>query len=334
MILKDACGRPLLNLRIAVTGRCNLRCSYCHGEGEERPNKNVNSEMKAEEIVHIANIAIGLGISRIKLTGGEPLTRTDVMDIVKGIGASTGLADLSMTTNGTLLAPLADKLYASGLKRVNISLPTLDSDVYHELTGGKVEDVLKGVKAAVEAGFSPVKLNMLILKGTNEYAVPEIIEFAAQTGTVLQLIELEPINMTSKYYSEKHKALDEYETMLREKAVKIETRKYMQNRHIYYLPHARVEVIRPIEKTEFCLHCTRLRVTSDGKLKPCLMRNDNLTDILTPIRNGATDQELTRYFKLANQERQPYQTSPHLVEAKKLETTEEHSGPARNRQTV
>jgi len=313
MVLKDSCGRPLLNLRIAITGKCNLRCSYCHEEGEERPN-NAVKEMKAEEIVHIANVAVGLGISRIKLTGGEPLVRSDVVDIVKGINAAQGLTDLSMTTNGTLLASLAKKLHQNGLQRVNISLPILDSEAYHDLTGGRLEDVQRGVKAAVDVGFSPVKLNMLILKGTNDCDVPKMIEFATQTGTVLQLIELEPINMTGKYYSEKHKTLDEYETILKQKAVKIETRQYMQNRHIYYLPRVKVEVIRPIENTEFCLHCTRLRVTSDGKLKPCLMRNDNLTDILTPIRNGATDKELMRLFKLANQERQPYQTSPYLLE--------------------
>jgi cyclic pyranopterin phosphate synthase len=314
MVLKDNCGRPLLNLRIAITAKCNLKCSYCHGEGEKKPNKNGTREMRTEEIVHIAKIAVDLGISRIKLTGGEPLARNDVVDIVKGISVLPGLTDLSMTTNGTLLAPLAQKLYASGLKRVNISLSTLDGEVYNGLTGGRVEDVLRSVKAAVEVGFSPVKLNMLILKGTNECAVPEMIEFATQTGTVLQLIELEPINMTRKYYSEKHKTLEEYETILKQKAVKIATRQFMQNRHIYYLPHLRVEVIRPIENTEFCLHCTRLRVTSDGKLKPCLMRNDNLTDILSSIRNGATDQELSRLFKLTNQERRPYQTSPYLLE--------------------
>lgn len=313
MVLKDNCGRPLLNLRMAITAKCNLKCSYCHGEGEERPNKNAIKEMTIDEIIHISKIAVGLGVSRIKLTGGEPLARSDVVDIVKGISAIPRLTDLSMTTNGTLLAPLAKKLHASGLKRVNISLPTLDGEVYRELTGGRVEDVLRGVKAAVEGGFSPVKLNMLILKGANDCAVPEMIEFAAQTGTVLQLIELEPMNMTSNYYSEKHKTLDEYETILKQKAVKIEIRQYMQSRHIYYLPQAKVEVIHPIENTEFCLHCTRLRVTSDGKLKPCLMRNDNLIDILTPIRNGATDQELARLFKLANQERQPYQTSPYLL---------------------
>lgn len=314
MVLKDAYGRPLLNIRIAITARCNLRCSYCHGEGEERSHKHALNEMRANEISHIAKVAVGLGISRVKLTGGEPLLRSDIEEIVTRISSIPGLTDLSVTTNGSLLAPLAKRLHESGLIRVNISLPTLDPWTYQSLTGGKVEDVLRGVKAATDVGFSPVKLNMLILKGTNEHDVPEMIEFATQTGTVLQLIELEPINMTKEYYSEKHHTLGEYERTLREKAVKIETRRYMQNRHIYYLPHVQVEIIRPIENTEFCLHCTRVRITSDGLLKPCIMRNDNLTDILTPIRNGASDEELVKLFQLANRERQPYQTSPYLLQ--------------------
>jgi cyclic pyranopterin phosphate synthase len=299
---------------MAITAKCNLRCSYCHGEGEEKPERKTAREMTPNEIVRIAKIAVGLGISRIKLTGGEPLTRNDATEILRGISAIPELRDLSMTTNGTLLAPVAKRLHSSGLKRVNVSLPTLDERVYGKLTGGRLQEVLKGIRAAVDAGFTPVKLNMLILKGVNDDEVPEMIEFAAQSGTVLQLIELEPINLTDEYYLEKHKALDEYEILLKQKAVRIETRQFMQNRHIYHLPNATVEIIRPIENTEFCLHCTRLRLTSDGKLKPCLMRNDNLTDVLTPTRNGATDQELTRLFALANQERQPYQTSPYLLE--------------------
>ena len=270
--------------------------------------------MRADEIARIAKVAVSLGISRVKLTGGEPLLRSDVEDIVAGISSIQGLIDISMTTNGTLLANSAKRLHENGLKRVNVSLPTLDRRKYNNLTSGRVEDVLSGVKAAVDEGFSPVKLNMLILKGTNEHDVPKMIEFAAQTGCVLQLIELEPINVTKDYYAKKHETLDKYETMLKERAVKIETRQYMQNRHIYHLPHVQVEIIRPIENTEFCLHCTRLRVTSDGKLKPCLMRNDNLTDILTPIRNGASDEELVKLFKIANQKRQPYQTYPYLLQ--------------------
>jgi len=306
MVLRDSYGRPLLNLRVAITRRCNLRCEYCHLEGEEKPTRNFAAEMAVDEIVRIVRIAVGLGISRVKLTGGEPFMRKDITEIVKGIAALAGIADLSMTTNGTMLASLAEELHANGLKRVNISLPTLNAEVYNKLTGGRLEDVLESVKAAVEVGFYPVKLNMLMLKGVNDYAAPEMVEFATETGTILQLIELEPINISDVYYSAHYKSLDEYEDTLRQKAVKVETRQYMQSRRIYHLPNATVEVVHPIENTDFCMRCTRLRVTSDGKLKSCLMRNDNLVDILTPMRNGAKDQELEELFKLVNQKRRPY----------------------------
>jgi cyclic pyranopterin phosphate synthase len=264
------------------------------------------SEMTVDEIIRIVRIAVGLGISRVKLTGGEPLMRKDITEIVKGISSIDDLKDLSMTTNGTLLAFLAKELRANGLKRVNINLSSINAEVYGKLTGGKVEDALNGVKAAVEVGLCPVKINMLVLKDVNEDAVADMIGFARETGTILQLIELEPVNISNECYSTYHKSLDEYEDMLRQKALKIEARQFMQNRHIYHLPDATVEIVHPIENNDFCMHCTRLRVTSNGKLKSCLMRNDNLIDILTPMRNGASDNELTELFKLANQKRQPY----------------------------
>jgi len=305
MVLRDSYGRPLLNLRVAITRRCNLYCQYCHLEGEEKPTENF-AEMTVDEIVRIVRIAVGLGISKVKLTGGEPLMRKDIVEIIKGIAATSGLTDLSITTNGTMLASLAKELHANGLKRVNISLPTLNGEVYNKLSGGRLEDVLEGVETAVEVGLYPVKLNMLILKGVNDDDVPEMITFARETGTILQLIELEPINISETYYLAHYKSLDEYDNTLRQRAVKVETRQYMQSRRIYHLPNATVEIVHPIENTDFCKRCTRLRVTSDGKLKPCLMRNDNLVDILTPMRNGAKDQELMELFKLANQKRRPY----------------------------
>jgi cyclic pyranopterin phosphate synthase len=133
-----------------------------------------------------------------------------------------------------------------------------------------------------------------------------MLDFARQTGTILQLIELEPVNITDSYYLLNHEDLDEYENALKQKASSVETRRYMQNRRVYHLPDVDVEVVHPTENTEFCLHCTRLRVTSNGKLKPCLMRGDNLIDILTPMRDGANDAQLVELFKLANQKRQPY----------------------------
>jgi cyclic pyranopterin phosphate synthase len=305
MVLKDNCGRPLLNLRVAVTRKCNLRCSYCHGEGEQKSEYS-NSEMTADEITRVIRIAVDLGVKGTKLTGGEPLMRRDIVEIVKKVAATRGLTDLSMTTNGTLLSYVAHDLCKAGLKRVNISLPTLDREVFFKLTGGEVQDAVSGVKAAVAAGLSPVKLNMLLLRDVNNSSVSEMVEFAKETGTILQLIELEPININDTFYLANYEPLDRYDEMLKEKALKVETRQFMQNRQVYHLPDVVVEVVRPIENTEFCLHCSRLRITSDGKLKPCLMRNDNLTDILTPLRNGASDKELAELFKQANQNREPF----------------------------
>ena len=310
MSLTDNCGRPLLNLRISITQRCNNRCAYCHREGEvQRANRSAEL-MSVEEIVRIAKVAVDLGIARIKLTGGEPLMRKDLAEIVAGIAAIPGLRDLSLTTNGLLLGGgIAKKLRECGLKRVNISLPSLNAETYHNLTGGKLEAALEGIKSAIEADFCPVKLNTVVLKDVNVGDVPELVDYAEKMGIVLQLIELDPVNVGDKYYSEHHRSLDEQETMLKEKATLIEKRPFMHNRVIYHLPNATVEVVKPIENTDFCMHCTRMRITSDGKLKPCLMRNDNLTDILTPIRRGATEEELKQLFVKANKLREPYNKS-------------------------
>jgi cyclic pyranopterin phosphate synthase len=262
--------------------------------------------MTSEEIVHIAKIAVGLGIARIKLTGGEPLMRRDLPEIVSGIAAIQGLKDLSLTTNGLLLANMAKDLYERGLRRVNISLPSLNAETYSRLTGGKLHNALAGVKAAIRVGFFPVKLNMVILKDVNVGDVTSLIEYAGQMGVVLQLIELDPVNVGDDYYLTHHRGLDEQEQMLREKALTIESRPFMHNRLIYHLPNVTVEVVHPIENTDFCMHCTRMRVTSDGKLKPCLMRNDNLTDLLKAMREGASDQQLRQLFIQSNALREPY----------------------------
>ncbi|MGO8807756.1 MAG: GTP 3',8-cyclase MoaA [Candidatus Bathyarchaeia archaeon] len=309
MSLTDNCGRPLLNLRISITQRCNNRCAYCHREGEVQRANLSAEQMTCQEIVHIAQIAISLGIARVKLTGGEPLMRQDLPQIVSGIAAIQGLKDLSLTTNGLLLSGMAKDLNIRGLKRVNISLPSLKPETYRRLTGGKLQDALEGVKAAIEEGFCPVKLNMVILKDVNVGDVPDLIEYARQNHVVLQLIELDPVNVGSDYYLTHHRSLDDQEQLLKEQALTVESRPFMHNRLIYHLPNVTVEVVHPIENTDFCMHCTRMRVTSDGKLKPCLMRNDNLTDILTPIRQGANDLQLRQLFVQANQLREPYNKS-------------------------
>jgi cyclic pyranopterin phosphate synthase len=262
--------------------------------------------MTTDEVVRITRIAVSLGISRIKLTGGEPLLRPDILDIVKGIAKLRGLRDLSMTTNGNHLSDLAKSLHKAGLMRVNVNLPSLDEKTYSTLNNGNLRKVLHGVQAAAKAGLYPVKLNMLVLKGVNEKEVPHMIAFARHTETILQLIELEPVNIDDSFYSRYFYSLESVETELKEQALEVKTRGDMQNRRIYFLPKVKVEVVHPIENTEFCARCTRLRVTSDGKLKPCLMRNDNLVDILTPLREGADDVVMKDLFTMAVKRREPY----------------------------
>jgi len=304
MRLCDSFGRPLLNLRISVTQRCNYRCTYCHREGEIEQAHDI--EMTVKEIVQIAKTAIDLGVMRIKLTGGEPLMRNDLCQIVAGIADISGLNDLSLTTNGVLLSDIAKELRVAGLGRVNISLASLNPETYTKLTTGNLDNALAGVEAAVKAGFNPVKLNMVILKGVNEQDISDMIIYAEKMHVILQLIELDPVNVSHTYYKRYHHNLGEQEEMLRQKATSIKQRGFMHNRLIYQLPNTTVEVVHPIENTDFCMHCTRLRVTSDGKLKTCLMKNDKLTDILTPIRQGISDKELQQLFKQANQLREPY----------------------------
>lgn len=303
-MLFDNWGRPTLNLRISLTQKCNLSCVYCHREGQTLSSLSV--EMTTDEVVRIAKVAVSLGISRIKLTGGEPLLRSDILDIVKGIAELHDLQDLSMTTNGSRLVSLAEPLRKAGLVRVNVNLPSLKEKTYSVLNGGHLRKVLDGVQAAVKAGLYPVKLNMLVLRNVNEKEIPHMIAFARQTETILQLLELEPVNIDDLFYSRYFYSLESVEAELKEQALEVKTRGDMHNRRIYSLPKVKVEVVHPIENTEFCAHCTRLRVTSDGQLKPCLMRNDNLVDLLTPLRRGADNKELKHLFLRAVKRREPH----------------------------
>lgn len=299
----DDYGRPTLNLRVSVTQRCNLRCPYCHKEGE---TGNPATEMSMDEILRMTRIGVDLGIERVKLTGGEPLIRPDILGIVDGIAKMQGVKDLSLTTNGTLLGPIAEDLRRSGLDRLNVSVPTLVPENFRGLTGGSLTDAVNGVRAAVEAGLYPVKLNMVVLKRINEGEMFEMVNFARYNGVVLQLIELEPLGIDSSFYDSHHHVLDGVEEKLKGQALEVRTRSDMQNRRVYFLPGVKVEVVKPIENTEFCARCTRIRLTSTGRLKPCLMRNDNLVDLLTPMREGAGDETLRKLFTEAIRRREPY----------------------------
>jgi cyclic pyranopterin phosphate synthase len=302
-LIFDKYNRPLLNFRVSVTPSCNQNCFYCHREGYRSEAKVIN----ANEIIKIVKLAAEFGVKDVKITGGEPLMRSDIKEIVKGLRGIPQLKDISLVTNAKLLSEkLAFELKEAGLSRINISLPSLNPNIYRKITGCKVDDALNGVKAAVKAGLTPVKINMVILKGLNDSEVDAMIEASRSIGAILQLIEFEPVNIPFKEYNKYHLPLDEIENKLAREAEKIEVRNFMHNRRVYTINGAKIEVVKPIENTEFCAHCTRMRLTFDGKLKPCLMRENNLVDIASYLRAGASDEELKALFLKANSLREPF----------------------------
>ncbi len=258
--------------------------------------------MTAQEIGKLAEVAAEFGVRGVKLTGGEPLLRRDIVDVIRNI-SNAGVREISMTTNGVLLADLAKKLSEAGLSRVNISLDTLDTKTYAKLTGKSALDkVLEGVDAAIKTGLKPVKLNMVVLAGINDGEVERMLMFASRHGAILQLIELLPQDKKQARY---HYDLTGIERWLQKRATAVKVRSSMHARKKYVLPEGEVEVVKPVHNSQFCMHCTRLRLTPDGYLKPCLMRNDNLVDVLSPLRDGDSD-GVRKAFVNAISAREPY----------------------------
>ncbi|MGB4280220.1 MAG: GTP 3',8-cyclase MoaA [Methanoculleus sp.] len=291
-MLKDPYNRTVTNLRISLTSRCNLRCIYCHAEGEVNPKE----QMSADEIAELMRIGAQFGIRSVKFTGGEPMLRRDLVDIIRSVPPGV---ESSMTTNGTLLAPKAADLKEAGLARVNVSLDTLRPERYRRITGKDcLEDALEGIDAALQAGLTPVKINMVLLDGINEDEIDDFMAFVrGKRDLVLQVIELMEFNECRF-----HGDVDSVEQELNERATRVVTRR-MHHRKKYCLDGAEVEVVRPLHNTEFCAFCNRLRVTSDGNLKPCLLRTDNLVNI-----RGKHGKELEDAFREAVSRRRPYFT--------------------------
>ena len=306
--MKDKFGRAVKSIRVSVTEDCNLNCFYCHREGEWHKH---HSEMTPEEIEKILRVARELDIRKVKFTGGEPLVRTDIVEIVER-SAPLMDRDVSLTTNGTLLSKYAYELKEAGLDRVNVSLDTLDTEKYARITRkNMLKDVIDGIYAAVNSGLNPVKLNMVLLKGINEDEIEDMIRFAADSGTILQIIELEaPIEKEQTEFFRKYhvnpKFIEEHLEKIAEQVKYNELHRRKRFVFNFEGKKAEVEVVRPMHNTEFCMYCTRIRLTSDGKLKPCLLRDDNLVDILTPMRHGADEKELRNLFIEAIMRREPY----------------------------
>ena len=292
----------MLSLRVTLTHKCNYRCIYCHMEGEE----SSGAELSAKHIRTLALAAKELGIGKFKLTGGEPLIKEDILEVVSSISEVKPL-DLSLTTNGYMLSELAKDLKRAGLKRVNISLPTLDSSTYRSITGvDGLERVLEGIEEAIKVGLSPVKLNVVVLKGFNESEIWEIVDYARRRSLIIQVIELEPIGKGRGVFRRLHADLDDFERRLKAEAVTVLYRRWTNNRPQYFLKNgAVVELVKPIHSGEFCKHCTKLRVTASGHLKPCVMRNDNLIPIMEALERGDV-RAVKRAIITANSLREPY----------------------------
>jgi len=279
--------------------------------------------MTPEEIERVTKIAMEFGVNSVKLTGGEPMMRNDILEIVERLG-KLGLSDLSMTTNGFRIAELAEELKNKGLKRVNISLHTLDPEKYARITGMKdvergkafLENTIEGIKRSVEVGLEPVKLNVVVMKGVNENELESLIEFAEGLNSggriILQLIELVECGSAPAIFKKNYYNLAELEENISKRAVRKAIRR-LHFRTQYLLPEGVwVEFVRPTRNYIFCMNDTRLRITHDGKFKPCLMRNDNHVDFLSAMRAGASDEEIKRLFLKAVVLREPFWKPPNL----------------------
>jgi cyclic pyranopterin phosphate synthase len=260
--------------------------------------------MTTVEVLRTVKIAAELGVIRVKYTGGEPLLRSDLIDIIRGT-TSMKLEDVALTTNGSLLKASAKGLSEAGLRRLNISLPSMAPDVYSTLTGGELGDALDGIREARNLGME-IKLNMVIMKGINAGEVDRFMGLARDLGGSLQLIELEDLSLEPGFFSKYHLDISDIEEEIVHMAQRTVKREDMNHRARYLVDGLQVEVVRPINNPNFCSRCTRLRVTSDGKLKPCLMRSDDLIDLLKPMRCGSSDAELKGLFLKAVSLRSPY----------------------------
>lgn len=290
--LIDEYKRKIDYLRISVTDRCNLRCVYCMPpEGIDLIESN--DILRYEELLRIARVAIGHGVSKIRVTGGEPLVRKGILEFLQSLSSIEGLQDLSLTTNGVLLKDFAQKLKDAGLSRVNVSLDSMKRDRFQKMTrGDNLQDVLDGLEEANRVGLKPVKINMVVIKGFND---DEVVEFALMSKVKpyhVRFIEYMPFNtqegwqrdkcLTAKQIKELIEKVEPLEPVIDPKGAAGPAKRYK-----FKDAPGEVGFISPISE-HFCGSCNRLRLTSDGKLRVCLF-SDNEIDIRKALRDGSGD---------------------------------------------
>lgn len=292
-ILTDRFERSINYLRISLTDKCNLRCTYCRPSVHYGVNKQ-DELLTYEEITKLVEMTARLGVTKVRLTGGEPLLRSDISDLVKMISEIDEINDISITTNGIFLKTHAQKLKEAGLNRINISIDSLNKNTFKDITGGELKDVLEGIEAAAVAGLKPIKLNTVLLKGINDHEVADIIDFSEERGLIVRFIEAMPM---TKGFDWKSRYIEVREILKRPDVkerldindFKDQTKSPSPAFYIKTKDGSEVGFISPMS-SRFCDNCNRMRLSSEGHLRSCLPSDSevNLKDIL---RGTSTNKE-------------------------------------------
>lgn len=290
--MKDSFGREINYLRVSLTDRCNLRCQYCMPEEGIKDKVAHKDTLYIEEVYHIIEELAQLGISKVRFTGGEPLVRKGIVDLISMTNKLPGIKEIAMTTNGLLLKKYARELKEAGLDRVNISLDTLDRDKYKEITrGGSLEKVLEAIEISKEVGLTPIKLNTVLIGGFNDDEIEDFINLTIDEDIDVRFIELMPIGEARDFSEENF--LSNNVILERNPQLIPVIKEDISSPATYYMHpdgKGRIGIINPIS-CKFCSDCNRIRLTATGKLKLCLHSNREI-DLRTPLRNKESIREL------------------------------------------
>jgi GTP 3',8-cyclase len=305
--MQDRYGHRISYLRVSITDRCNERCTYCMPQElqEWLPREEI---LTFEETLRLIRIVAELGVSKVRITGGEPLTRRDVVHFIAQIPKISAIRSVGLSTNGTLLArritsgkTMALALREAGVQSINISLDTLDRDVYSKITGRDLHaQVLEGIDAAIAVGFDQIKLNTVLMRGRNEDQLVPLIEFAASRDLILRFIEMMPVSTTEVLSEDNFMSILEAKRVIESVYGSLipETEFRTNGPATYYQVlsrEQRIGFIGAMTNLHFCENCNKLRLTCDGKLRPCLGSYLEF-DIMKPLRAGASDDELKQFF--------------------------------------
>ncbi len=290
--LTDSFGRKIEYLRLSVTDRCDFRCFYCIPKGFKGFGEREN-RLNLDEFERVVRIFSELGVSKVRITGGEPLIRSDIVDMARRFGALPAIDDLSMSTNASQLATYAARLRDAGVSRLNVSLDSLDPDLFHRITGGNLAQVIDGLMAAKAAGFRPIKINMVVMKDVNLGEIEDMVDFCLEHRFTLRFIETMPVGAAGQEAKDSYIDLLQVQRLL-ERRFQFEPSKMKGSGPARYLRvtgrRLKIGFITPMSQ-HFCESCNRVRLSSEGTLYLCLGQQDKL-ELRPLLRQGVTDDEL------------------------------------------